>query len=225
MAELISTSLGGGAYTLPDAARLLGLPLPKLRKWVRGVAEADGRHHPVGQFASRSEGRDRNFDFYTLIELYTIAELRRHGLSMLTLREARSELSKRFKVAHPFALKGLLTDGHRLLKELGNESLLELGSGGQASFEAVIKPFCQRLHFDSVSNLASRFFPMGRKKGIVVDPNHSFGRPVIDGTNIATQSIASLIRGGESIDQVAEQFRLERPIIETAWEFEKSLAA
>jgi uncharacterized protein (DUF433 family) len=119
----------------------------------------------------------------------------------------------------------LLIDGHRLLKELGDRSLLELGSGGQASFEAVIKPFCQQLHFDSISNLASRYFPLGRKKGIVVDPHHAFGRPVIDGTNLATETIATLVRGGESLDDVAAQFRLEMPLVEAAWEYEQRLAA
>jgi uncharacterized protein (DUF433 family) len=225
MAELIPASLGSGAYTLPDAARLLDIPLPKLRRWVRGVAEIEGRHLPAGPFASRAQGRDRNFDFYTLIELFTVAELRRLGLSMSTLREARSELSQRYKVAHPFALRGLLTDGNRLLKELGDKSLLELGSGGQASFEEVIKPFCRQVHFDSISNLASRYFPLGRKRGIVVDPQHAFGRPVIEGTNLATETIAALLRGGESIDDVVVEFRLERPLVEAAWEYEQRLAA
>lgn len=225
MPEKNPASLGAGAYTLPDAARLLEIPLHKLRRWVRGVAEFEGRHLPAGPFSSRAEGRDRNFDFYTLIELFTVAELRRLGLSMRTLRDARSELSQRYKVAHPFALRGLLTDGNRLLKELGDKSLLELGTGGQASFAEVIKPFCQQIHFDSISNLACRYFPLGRKGGIVVDPQHAFGRPVIEGTNLATETIATLLRGGESIDDVASEFRVERPFIEAAWEFEQRLAA
>lgn len=225
MTETIPASLGTGAYTLPDAARLLGIPLPRLRKWVRGVPEVEGRHLPAGPFASRAQGRDRNFDFYMLIELFTVAELRQRGLTMRILREARAELANRYKVPHPFALRGLLTDGNRLLKELGDKSLLELGSGGQASFAEVIKPFCQQLHFDSMSNLAARYFPLGRKKGIVVDPQHAFGRPVIEGTNLATETIASLLRGGESIEDVAAEFRVEPEFIESAWEFERRLAA
>jgi len=225
VAEKIPTSLGAGAYTLPDAARLLGIQLSKLRRWVRGVADFEGRHLPAGPFASRAEGRDRNFNFYTLIELFTVAELRRLGLSMRTLRDARAELSDRYRVPHPFALRGLLTDGNRLLQELGDKSLLELGTGGQESFQAVIKPFCRQIHFDSISNLAARYFPLGRKKGIVVDPQHAFGRPVVEGTNLATETVATLLRGGESIDDVAAEFRLERPFIEAAWEFEQRLAA
>ena len=218
-------TLGSGAYTLPDAARLLGIPLNKLRKWVRGIADDRGRHHPAGPFASRSEGRDRNFDFYTLIELFTVAELRKRGLSMHTLRDARGELSERYSTPHPFALRGLLSEGNRLLKELGDKSLLELGSGGQAAFAEVIKPFCQQLDFDAMSNLATRYFPLGRDGGVVVDPQHAFGRPVIEGTNLATETIASLVKGGETLEGVAEAYQIDRAAVEAAWDFEQRMAA
>jgi uncharacterized protein (DUF433 family) len=204
---------------------MLDLPLPKLRTWVRGVTDNEMRRFPVGLFSTRSEGRDRNFDFYTLIELFSVAELRRLGVSMRTLRSARIELGQRYNVPHPLALQGLLTDGKRLLKELGKQSLLELGSGGQAAFESVIKPFCHRLDFDATSQLAARFFPLGRDAGVVVDPRHSFGRPVITGTNVATETIASLAHGGESLDDIASEFQLDRTQVEAAWQYEHRHAA
>jgi uncharacterized protein (DUF433 family) len=212
------SKLALGAYTVPDAAWLLGLPLPKLRAWVlgRGVAEALGH---------RGTGKDRTLDFYTLIELFTIGQLRAHGVSWPTLRKARAELMERFQTPHPFALEGLLVDGHRLLKELGDETLLELGSGGQTAFEKVIAPFCRRLDFDAATKLVSRFYPEGPEYGVVIDPHHAFGRPVISGTNITTEALACLIRGGEKIEDVAQDFRLEPEQVENAWEFERRLAA
>lgn len=204
---------------------MLKMPLPKLRTWVRGVADANMRHFPIGVFDTRGAGQDRNFDFYTLIELFSVAELRRHGVSMRTLRDARAELGKRYNVAHPLALRGLLTDGKRLLKELGKESLLELGSGGQSAFESVLKPFCYSLDFDMTSELAARFFPLGRDGGVVVDPHHAFGRPVIVGTNVATETIASLVHGGESLDDIATEFQIDRSHVEAAWHYEHRQAA
>lgn len=113
-----------GAYTLPDAARLLGLPLPRLRLWVLGRDAAEALGH-------RGTGKDRTFDLYTLIELFMIGQLRAQGLSWPTLRKARAELMERFQAPHTFALEGLLVDGHRLLKELGDETLLELAQAGK----------------------------------------------------------------------------------------------
>ena len=217
--------LSTGAYTLPDAARLLGLPVVKLRSWVRGIAQEGARRLPAGSFVSRADGRDRNVDFYTLIELFTLAELRELGVSMKTLRLSRDELTKRFATPYPFALQGLLTDGRRMLKELGTDTLLELGTGGQSAFEAVIAPFCHRLDFDTSSHLAARYFPLGREVPVVVSPTHAFGRPVIVGTNLPTETIASLVRGGESLDDIASEYQLSRDCIEHAWRFEQRQAA
>lgn len=217
--------LASGAYTLPDVARLLGLPLGKLRSWVAGVAQEESRRLPAGPFAHQSSGRDRNVDFYTLIELFTVAELRRSGLTMKTLRECRAELSGRFGTPYPFALKGLLTDGRRLIKELGENALLELGTGGQSAFEAVVVPFCRRIDFDSASQHAARYFPLGRETPVVVSPLHAFGRPVILGTNLATETIASRVRGGDSVEDLAVEFQLPAAHLDSAWRFEARLAA
>lgn len=218
--------LSAGAYTLPDAARLLGLPLSRLRSWVRGTRENSGTVRlPVGSFASRAEGRDRHFDFYTLIELFSVAELRRLGVSMKTLKANRAELAQRFSTPYPFALRGLLTDGRRLLKELDKQALLELGTGGQSSFESLVAPFCRRLDFDATSQLAARYFPMGREIPVVVSPSHAFGRPVIEGTNLPTETVAGLVRGGESLDDIASEYQLSREQVESAWRFEERAAA
>lgn len=223
-------ALGDGAYTLPDAAQLLGLPQARLRKWVRGVVHIDERGTPVrrfpaGSLSSSGEGLDRHFDFPTLIELFSVAQLRQRGVTMGTLRQARNELSIRFETRYPFALRGLLTNGKKLLKELGDSALLELGTGGQTAFEDVLDPFCHRLDFDSTSQLVSRFYPEGRHSCIVIDPQHSFGRPVIVGTNLTTQAIAQLIRGGEHLEMVADDFQLPVGHVQEAWRFEQKLAA
>jgi uncharacterized protein (DUF433 family) len=59
----------------------------------------------------------------------------------------------------------------------------------------------------------------------VIDPHHAFGRPVISGTNITTEALACLIRGGEKVEDVAQDFRLEPEQVEEAWAFERHLAA
>lgn len=224
-------SLSAGAYTLPDAARLLQLPLQRLRSWVSGSNIADetggatARHLPAGKLAQRGEGRDRHIGFLTLIELFTIGQLRERGVSMKKLRDARDELEKRYDTPYPFALHGIMTDGRSLLYNLGEEVLLELGQSGQTAFEKVLAQFCHRLEFDEVTNLVSRFYPAGRDSAVVVDPRHSFGRPTIAGTNIATEAIASLIRGGEKIEDIAVDFQLAPGQVSDAWDFECREAA
>src|ERR1700733_6995128 len=163
-----------GAYTLPDAAKLLGLPIPRLRTWVVGRTVPDrntGRRkvYPAGSVKFHGAARDRHFSFYTLVELFTLAHLRGLGVSLRVLRQARQELAEREKTEHPFALEGILTDRNKLFFDLGKQALLELGAGGQTSFEHVLASFCVRLDFDAHTRMASRYHPMGKDKPIVVD--------------------------------------------------------
>jgi uncharacterized protein (DUF433 family) len=220
--------LAAGAYTLPDAARIIEQPVARLRRWVAGVSIEDSpnsRRHPVGEFASRDAGRDKHVDFYTLIELFVVVELRKAGLSMKTLRRNREELIQRFKKPYPFALKGLLLDGKRLLKELGDDALLELGTKGQTAFEKIIAPFCKRIDFDESTDLASCYYPKGKEVPIVVSPFHAFGRPVLKGTNIPTETIACLLRGGETPEDIAVEYQLTVEEIICVQKFELGLAA
>ena len=219
--------LTGGVYTLPDAAKLLRIDLQLLRRWVAGYPASVSTQQVsgLGPIRSRGAARSRHFGFLTLIEIFTAYQLRRRGFSIQRLRRFRKELSERFKTEFPFALQGLLSSRTELLKEMGNCALLQLGTGGQTAFEDVIRPFCEKIDFDSASKLAARFFPAGRERSIVVDPRHAFGQPVIIGTNLTTEAIALRLRAGETESDLADDFGLSEQQIKEVGEFELALAA
>ena len=214
-----------GVYLVPDAVRILRLPAESLRAWVGGRHYKETTRFPAGRMKSDGSGLDRHFGFLTLVELYTVAQLRQRHVSMAAIREARDELAKRFKTEHPFALGGLLCSGRKLLKEMGDGVLLELGAKGQTAFEKIVEPFCARLDFDEATLLARRFHPLGKEMPIVVDPRHAFGRPVIEGTNITTEAIMSLVRGGENLEDIADSLAITPEDVKAARAFELSKAA
>ena len=210
---------------IPDAARILRLPADSLRSWVAGRDPSGEVRFPAGSMDSEGIGRDRHFGFLTLVELYLISQLCRKGVTMPTIRSARAELSQRYDTEHPFALGGLLCSGKGILKELGDGVLHELGASGQTAFEKIIQPFCAKLDFDGATSLASRFFPLGREHPVVVDPRHAFGRPAIEGTNVTTEAILSLLRGGETPEDVAESLAISLNAVQAARAFELHKAA
>ena len=89
----------------------------------------------------------------------------------------------------------------------------------------ILQPFCDRLDFDAATSLAQRFFPLGREHPIVVDPRHAFGRPVIDGTNVTTEAVMALLRGGETIEDVADSLAISDVAVRAARIFEMKRAA
>jgi uncharacterized protein (DUF433 family) len=225
----IIPTLGQGAYTIPDAGRILCIPQPTLRRWVGGywrVSEAERRRvFPAETFALWGRGADRAFNFYTLIEVFVIASLREQGLSFRTIRQARQELAQRFKTDYPFASHELLHDGKRLLIELDDKTLLQLGEQGQTAFERIIGPFCKKLDFCKETQLAKRYWPMGRDHAVVVDPRHAFGRPIISGTNIATETLHGLYRAGETKETICDLYDLQLSHVDEALQFETQRAA
>ena len=59
----------------------------------------------------------------------------------------------------------------------------------------------------------------------MVDPRHAFGRPVIEGTNVTTEAIMSLVRGGETVEDIADSLAISLEAVKAAKAFELSKAA
>ena len=223
---------GEGVYTVPDAAHILKISQEKLRRWV------SGQRVPALQYQRKlrasvvdagiwGEGRQKAFNFYALIEVYTITALRELGVSFQKIRSAREELGKRFQTRYPFATQKLMSDGRQILvefKEGDIKALLELDTGGQMAIEKIIKPFCKRLEFNKDTHLAELYRPLGRDASIIVSPQHGFGRPTIEGTNIASETIYRLIRAGEDKSVIAALYDLTAANIDDVIRFEQRAA-
>ena len=215
-------NLHSGIYTIPDASLILGLPKSRLRSW---VLPASTKTNPVIQ--SVGEGRGRVFDFNELIEAHTIYSLRKLGVSLQKIRLAHEKLSKLFSTAYPFAKKGVLSDGNSVLFDLKNSGeryLLNVSHDIQTEFRDMVLPFCTKLEFDEETDLAKRFWPLGKRRMIVVDPRRSFGRPVIQGTNILSETIFGMLRGGESITNIVAQYDIPESAVKDAKEFHLKVA-
>ncbi len=161
----LAPRLGEGVYTLPDAALILRLPLTRLRHWVGGYFDA-GYVEDDGFLATWGRGRARGFNFLVLIEAYTVYNLRRLGVSTQRIRVAREILGKHLETAHPFAARGILASGGRVLFDLEASApgaLLQLSPGKQTELRDIIEPFCDRLDFDPSTKLTERFWPCGRE--------------------------------------------------------------
>lgn len=225
----MQTTLSSGIYTIPDAARILGLSLPKVRRWLKGsetfdTTEESPARYGIDNYGIKGVGLEKHMDFLSLIEIYTVMRLRELKVSFPTIRRARADLAERLGVNHPFAAQSLFVDGAKLLTE--NDNLhYELGTNGQIAIRMVLEPFLLRVDFETSTRMAERLHPLGRERKVIVDPRRAFGRPVVDGTAITTEALASLYKGGESIEDLAQQFDLKEVAIHDALEFEHCLAA
>jgi len=104
--------------------------------------------------------------------------------------------------------------------------LLDASKGGQIAIRETLDIYLTRIEVDE-QGIASRLFPFVHPdlakddpKVIVIDPDISFGRPVIVGTRIPTSVLADRYQAGESVELLAEDYRCDRNLIQVALEYE-----
>ncbi len=129
---------------------------------------------------------------------------------------------------HPLASRALLTEDidlfARNLGEVGNHF-----KPAEQGLVDVISAYRKRIEWED--NLPAVLFPfptanaLEGRKSVMIDPRISFGRLVISGTGIVTEIVVERFRAGESIDDLAKDYRRDRLEIEDVLRFEPALAA
>ena len=214
--------LGTGIYTLPDIAAILNLPQAKVRRWMHEYWKV--HFGKVDQIAfSDGTGTELVTNFYTLIEFFTFYQLRALGVTAQRIVRAHQVLEDVYKTAYPFATSKILTDGKEVLFKGEVGDIIRADETLQITIKEVLEPFCKKIEFDDDS-LAKRFYPFGRDSEIVIDPHRQFGQPVISNTNILTETVYNLYRGGESTDLIARIYDLTTTQVQNAIDFHRHVA-
>ena len=183
-------------YSIPECARYLGLPVSTVRGWI-SAPKSDGEDD--GRQLVKPAGCDPTaLSFTNLVELHVLALLRRKNkVPLLEVRTRIDGLKRSGKSAPPLASRELLA--------LSGDQRVELDHEG----------------------LPRRYFPFTRGYGeddprlIVINPKVRFGRPVIDGSGVSTSAVARFSRGGETVEELADEYRLRPEQIQEAIRYER----
>jgi len=228
---------GVGIYDRPDAARLLGIPSARLRRWVdgytyylRSAARRTARKRaPVlrSMLMPEIDGHVA-LSFLELMELRVVKAILDTGVSLQQVRLAAAVAAKRHRTAHPFASRRVFTDGKSIFSAMeGDESFMVRWAPGtidQLISGHIFRPFLQEIDFNERTSLAERWWPRGRREPVLLDPEISFGAPILEGTAVRTSVVAALA-GRTSVREAAIAYGVELRKVEAALEFEQELAA
>tara|TARA_R110000744_G_scaffold265698_2_gene379765 strand:+ start:69 stop:740 length:672 start_codon:yes stop_codon:yes gene_type:complete len=214
--------IGSGIYTASEIASILRVPYRKVYTWMNKYW--DGKiGKEFGSKYSWDINGTRAVSFHTFIEFYVMMRFSEAGVKPKQVLAAHTELSKMYSTAFPFArkevLKGIRSDGkHIFLKTI--KGTIELDGTKQLNLD-LIDMFFINLEFDK-DNLASRFWPIGKEKSILVDPNRRFGHPVIDGKNIFPEIIYNHHKAGDPIAYIAHVYQISEEEVNHALEYCKA---
>jgi uncharacterized protein (DUF433 family) len=192
-------------YALSETAHYLTVPKSTLRYWAMGRASESkplidpAQHHPL------------ILSFRNLVELHVLAAMRREfEITLPKVRSALDFLTRKFRVKNPLIAYEFATDGVSLFVERYGQ-LINASQEGQAVMREVIESSLKRIERDT-SGIPIKLYPYTRSDWrtapalVVIDPELSFGRPVIAGTGLATEVIADRYKAGESIQELAEDY-------------------
>jgi len=162
----------------------------------------------------------RSVSFHTFIEFYVMMRFSEAGVKPKQVIEAHKELVKMYNTAFPFTkkevLKGINSDGKYVYLKT-KQGIIALNGTKQFNLD-LIQLFFINLEFDN-DNLASKFWPIGKKKSILVDPERRFGHPVIDGKNIFPEVIFNHYKAGDPVAYIAHVYKLSEQEVNNALEY------
>jgi uncharacterized protein (DUF433 family) len=204
-----------GVYDAREAAQLIGVPVDLLVRWSTANA--------AGQPAIVKPAHRNAFSFTDLVSLAVAATLHRRGVGDAHLRRGVKQLVKRAGVKQPLAQREIVdhlgTCGKSFLWNDAGE-WIDVGSGGQGTFKAVVKIDLRKVAFDD-GGVATAWNPA---EHVILDPRVQAGAPVVSGTRIPTATIEDLAEA-QSVDEIAEEYRVPVVKVRAALEFQRRLRA
>ena len=223
MAETVSRLYGARDpralpnYSVSEAAAYLRLPRSTLRAWLLGM----GNFKPVIVVAQE---KPPTLSFFNLVEAHVLNSIRTHH-RVPEIRRALNFIERRLGVDRPLVRKTFQTDGVDLFVEhLGH--LLNVTQDGQLAMRDVLAAHLRRLDFDP-EGVAQRLYPFTRTaahggleledpRAVVFDPRIAFGRLVVAGTGIPTAVLADRFVAGDTLEDLAADYGIQRGSIEEA---------
>jgi uncharacterized protein (DUF433 family) len=190
------------------------MPDSTLRAWTKGQRGFRPLIHlddPERKFLS----------FLNLVEAYVLCGIRTaHKIPMQKVRRALKFVRKRWPSRHPLADQLFESDGLNLfIQEAGK--LISISSEGQTAMREIIQQYLRRVRRDA-QGIPNRFYPFTRAEAtegpevVAIDPEISFGRPIIAARGIRTSIVAERMRAGESVEALAKDYESSNEEIEEA---------
>jgi uncharacterized protein (DUF433 family) len=230
VAQTPEISLGIGYYTVPEAARLLGIASLNIRRWLSGyryeINDTVVEMPPLWIPQLPASDHHIELGFRDLIELRFVKAFMDHGLGLKTIRHCLQYARECVEDDRPFSTRRFRTDGRTIflesLRRTGDDELLDLRSR-QYVIKQVIERTFKDLDIDN--DIVVRWRPYSGKESIVIDPQRAFGQPIANASGVPTIALADAVKAEKSFDRVSHLYDVDTSVIRDAVNFEKSLRA
>lgn len=219
------------AYTVGEAAHYLGVPASTVRSWFAGTSYShQGNRRKFKPVIKPADAKHLGLSFSNLVEAYVLTAIRRkHRIGLPTIRKGLEYLTGKLDSQRPLLTEQFATKGKELYVELGE--VINLTRNGQVEMADMILAYLERVERDA-KGLPIKLYPFMRSqpprdqpRTVVIDPQISFGRPVLAGTGIPTAVLAEQFKAGDQPAALAKAYGAEEQAVWDAIRCELDLEA
>lgn len=194
-------------YSIPEAALILAMSARTLQSWVY-----DKPYFEV----SGTEQSQRLLSFNDLAQFYFLRFIRRHArVGDHRARELLRYTQEVTDSEYPLLHEDISILRRHVFLTRGKVVLDLLNPRGQFVFQEIVGIFASRFDRDS-RGLMSRIYPWRLwkegdvRRPVSIDPHVMSGRLVVTGTRIPAIVLATRTRNGESIPEIAKDYRISQ---------------
>ncbi|MBD2145540.1 DUF433 domain-containing protein [Sphaerospermopsis sp. FACHB-1194] len=207
------------AYSISDAAKYLRIPAGTIRSWIATISNGSQFSKPL---ILTQDIKPKLLSFINLVEIHVLRAIRKHHqMQRDKVRIALDEIEDQFQLSHPLAHKKFQSHGVDLFIEKYSSLINNASEYWRTDLKNTFNTHFQRIEFDK-NGLAIKLFPFtcsqeqDNPRIVVIDPRIAFGRLVIADTGIPTTVLAERLKAGESIEDLAFDYKCDRLKIEEA---------
>lgn len=196
-------------YSVSEAADYVGVPRGTLRHWLK----------PTKKYRAAIETAGGCLSFYNLLEAHILRVSLEREAWLQRIRAGVETLRERVPAStHPLLELELSTSrGYRSIFTTTVTGEVEnLSFGGQLEFRQFLKKYLARIDIDKTGMYQLR--PYGYSH-VAINHRVSGGRPVVRGTGILVEFLASRKRAGESLDEIAQDYNISRADVREALKY------
>lgn len=215
--ELWRERLTVPAYRVIEAARYARTSSQTIGNW----QHLRGNHGGAISLRDAGDG----LSYLQLIEVGVVAAMRKSGVTLARIREAREYLKRQFGTDYPFARYRFKTDGKSLLMDYNQvakadkNKLLALNESGQLAWNEILSALLHEFEYDAEIGTVLRWRVDGYESPIRLDPRVAFGAPHVGG--VAAWVLRGRWESGEGLTDIAEDYDLTIQDVAAALRFER----
>ena len=202
-------------YSISEAAFYVRIPTSTLMAWTRGqdYTTSKGIHRSFQPVIDLADPKNKLLSFYNLVEAHVLRATTEKGVPLRNVRKALEYIRETLPGKHPLLGHDFEVSGKDVfIRHLGKT--INATRYGQLAMRRILKKYLSRINRDE-RGLPIQIFPIHSKR-LEIHPLFSSGKPIVKGKGITASVLWGRNKTGESISQIAKDYRLRKSEVKEA---------